>query len=358
MAVAEKRVETVAQPGCPSGRLGVWRRVWRRVTRPFFYHVIVHVTDRCNLRCKTCFVEFGRKDLSVEEARVLSAKLGPMSALDIGGGEPFLHRDLLAVIEAFRFRTLTIPTNGQFEQKVVPIAAALAKQYPGRVTIALSLDGLQDVNDAIRGPGTFDKAMATYHELRAIPGLILKVNTVINNRNLHQAVAMAEYIRTLEPDYHSLLLLRGDPLAPEEMELPPLEALEAITPELLRIARSYDYGHPHNLLFRWLKGNYQEYMWRSQLRMLREQRAPFQCRAPWLNKVVYPNGETSMCELKPRLGNLLAEDAGEVDAKLHHHLAEFERENGKCFCTHNCHMSENIGSHAPSVFRILTGRVR
>ena len=353
----ENRARTRPPDGKFTGLKRALTRSWNACTRPFLYHVIVHVTDRCNLRCKTCFVAFDRNDLSVEQAALLGRKLGYIPALDIGGGEPFLNKDLLEVVAQFRFGTVTIPTNGQLRKRVVPVVRALCEAYPKRVTIALSVDGLQETNDAIRGPGTFAKAMETYTELRQIPGLTLKVNTVITNRNLHEAVKMAEYVRGLKPDYHSLLLLRGEPLAPEEVELPAVDALREITPALLRIARSYNYGHKYNIVLRWLKGNYQEYMWNVQLRMLSERRAPFQCRAPWLNKVVYADGQTSMCELKPRLANLLEDDPAEVDLKLRDHLADFEREHGRCYCTHNCHMSENIAMHPASVVRVLTGFV-
>ncbi|MCC6145655.1 MAG: radical SAM protein [Candidatus Hydrogenedentes bacterium] len=323
--------------------------------RPGLYHVIVHVTDRCNLRCKTCFIEFGRKDLSVDEARILSEKLGYIPALDLGGGEPFLHRDLAEVCRQFRFGGVTIPTNGQFKDRVLASVHRLVANHPGRVTIALSLDGLQATNDAIRGAGTFEKAIETLGALREISGLCLKVNTVVNNRNLDELLEFVRYVRELGPDYHSLLLLRGDPLAPDEVELPSAARLRAMTPALFEALRHYDYGHPRNPVFRRLKMNYQRHMWETQLDVIEQGVAPFQCKAPAYNKVVYSDGRTSMCELKPVLANLLTESPGAVDQKLRDHLQDFEADHGRCFCTHNCNMSENIMTHPPSVAKVLLG---
>lgn len=336
----------------------IWDASLRRLLRPYLYHVIVHVTDRCNLRCKTCFVEFGRKDLSVEEATTLSKKLGYIPSLDIGGGEPFLHRDLPGICRQFRFGTVTIPTNGQFQERVLASVKQLLKEHPGKVTIALSLDGPDDINDAIRGPNTYEKAIATYHALRELDGLTIKVNTVVNNRNADRIVEFARAIRQLNPDYHSLLLLRGDPLAPEEVQLPDMATLRAITPELLAILRSYNFGHKFNYPLRHLKYNYQRYMWNVQLDMIEHQRAPFQCKAPRYNKVVYSDGQTSMCELMPRIDNLLQSTGVEVDRKLRNHLQHHEAENGQCFCTHNCNISENIMTHPASVAKVLLGLSR
>jgi MoaA/NifB/PqqE/SkfB family radical SAM enzyme len=354
---AEPVVETGEGP--PSSLFyGPVGALMQKLLRPYLYHVIVHITDRCNLRCKTCFIEFGRKDLSVEEARVLSGKLGYIPALDLGGGEPFLHKDLPGLCREFRFGSVTIPTNGQFQDRVIESVKVLLKEHPGKVTIALSLDGPEEINNAIRGPRTYEKALATYHELRKLDGLTLKVNTVVNNRNADRIVEFVREIRQLNPDYHSLLLLRGDPLAPEEVQLPDMATLRAITPELLAILRTYTFGHRFNFLLRQMKYNYQRYMWNIQLDMIEHQRAPFQCKAPRYNKVVYADGQTSMCELMPRLDNLLESTPEAVDTKLRNHLQDFEAKNGKCFCTHNCNISENIMTHPPSVAKVLLGLSR
>lgn len=344
---------TVSRGGIPPALRAEY--LLQPLLQPLLQHVIIHVTDRCNLRCKTCFVEFGRKDLSIEEARVLGKKLGYVPALDLGGGEPFLHRDLLGLCRAFRFGTVTIPTNGQFDKRVIEQACALAGAYPRRVTIAISLDGLEATNDRIRGAGTFEKSIATYRALREIPGLTVKVNTVVNNQNIDELLDLMAYVRELAPDYHSLLLLRGDPLAPEEVHLPDIARIRGLTPKIFEVLETYDYGHPYNSILRWLKASYQRYMWYTQLEILEKRRAPFQCKAAAYNKVIYPDGRASMCELKPVLGNLLKQDVREVNTALQNHLGEFEAAHGRCFCTHNCNISESIITHPPSILRVLMG---
>lgn len=350
--------DEAAASGAHARDLGPFARVWRRLIRAYAYHVIVHITDRCNLRCKTCFVEFGRHDLTVEQAALLGRKLGRIPSLDIGGGEPFLHPELVEICKQFRFGTVTIPTNGQFADRVVDKVRELVACFPGAVTIAVSIDGFEETNDAIRGPGSFKKALETYHRLREIPDLTVKVNTVVTDRNIDELIAFVRYVRGLAPDYHSLLLLRGDPLAPEEVRLPDAAALRRCTPELFKILRTYNYGHRWNLLARYLKANYQEYMWRVSLRLIEEKRAVFQCKAPHYSKVIYADGAASMCELKPTLANLIDEDVGVAEARFRDHLDAFEAEHGRCYCTHNCNMAENIMTHPRSVVRIILGMLR
>ena len=70
-------------------------------------YVIVYVTNRCNFRCSFCFygeeIEKGHKpdELTLEEHRRIARKTGPLLQLSIGGGEPFLRRDLAAIVSAY-----------------------------------------------------------------------------------------------------------------------------------------------------------------------------------------------------------------------------------------------------------------
>ena len=78
-------------------------------------HMIVHVTNACNFRCDHCFVDFESKkrDLKLDEYKKLGADSESLLWLDIGGGEPFLRKDLADIICAFDSKIVHIPTNGK-----------------------------------------------------------------------------------------------------------------------------------------------------------------------------------------------------------------------------------------------------
>lgn len=131
----------------------------------------VEITSSCNLRCKHCYhgeEEFTDEHLSLEalnrlvkEAQELGAK-----SFAISGGEPLLHEDLFELIEALvrgEFH-VTLITNGTLidREKAEKIAAA----YPG-IKVQLSIEGgSAEVNDLIRGEGSFKEAMKGLDELR------------------------------------------------------------------------------------------------------------------------------------------------------------------------------------------------
>ncbi len=319
-----------------------------------FQHVILHVTERCDLRCKTCFVDKRGREMGIDAAKAVAHKLGRVRWLDIGGGEPFLHSDLPAICRLFPGAALTIPTNGQRPEQIFTTVKTLASESQRELTVAVSLDGFRETNDSIRGEGAFDKAMDCFRLLRDIPGMKVKINTVVCNRNSEELTRFMAFVREAGPDYHSLLLLRGTP-ADGSMALPPLEFLTRLTPDVLRILGSYDYGDRGNPMLRVLKKRYQGYVWRLCLKTLAEQRCFVPCQAPLLHKVVYVDGATSMCELMPPAGNILEESAAVLEEKMIEALERHECIHGRCFCTHNCNLGENIQSHMPSVLAVLLG---
>jgi len=326
----------------------------RMLLKRRWQHVILHITDRCDLRCKTCFVHKRGRVMPLETAEVIAKKLNGVCWLDIGGGEPFLHKDIVAICRLFPNAAITIPTNGQRPHAIACTVRELAGVVKKELTLAVSIDGFEPTNDSIRGAGSFNRAMETFRLLRGIPGIALKVSTVVCNANYRELLEFAAFVREHKPDYHSMLLLRGTPDDPA-LALPKIDELKMLTPGLLRILGSYDYGDGGNFVLRILKKRYQRHLWETSLKTLENSRCYIPCKAPWLHKVVYPDGALAMCELMPPVGNLLEEPLPCLEAKMVSALQEHEYAHGPCFCTHNCNLNENIRTHLPSIFSIVTG---
>ena len=53
-----------------------------------------------------------KRDLKLEDYKQLAADSESLMWLDIGGGEPFLRKDLADIICAFDSKIVHIPTNG------------------------------------------------------------------------------------------------------------------------------------------------------------------------------------------------------------------------------------------------------
>ena len=87
--------------------LVIVREAVRSRINPQINHLILHITNLCNFRCNHCFVDFQESpiDLTLDEIRSIAEDVPPLIWLDIGGGEPFLRRDIHEIIASHNYST-------------------------------------------------------------------------------------------------------------------------------------------------------------------------------------------------------------------------------------------------------------
>jgi MoaA/NifB/PqqE/SkfB family radical SAM enzyme len=138
--------------------------------RPF--DVMVQVTNRCNMECSFCdfWPNPAPKDqeLSVEEFRRISRELDELGCflVSIEGGEPFIRKDLVEIVEAFsRHHIPALFTNGWF----VTEKNAKALFDAGLVHASVSIDypDADRHDDKRRLAGTTDRAWRAVEILKA-----------------------------------------------------------------------------------------------------------------------------------------------------------------------------------------------
>jgi MoaA/NifB/PqqE/SkfB family radical SAM enzyme len=193
------------------------------------------VTSVCNARCAHCFypINAGKNELTLDEIDRLTATLPPIRLLLIGGGEPFLRRDLSEVIRLYfertRFFTCSVPTNGFGPEEIARAAETVCGLDPGlSFGVTVSIDGFRLFHDAVRRlPGLYDRAIATLENLlvlsRSLPNLTVGVTTVFMRDNQKEFEAFADFIYgTHRPHQHSINLIRGeayDPALKDNLDL-------------------------------------------------------------------------------------------------------------------------------------------
>ncbi|MGH6991262.1 MAG: radical SAM protein, partial [Stellaceae bacterium] len=133
-------------------------------------HLWFQVTGtRCNLTCHHCFISCSPKNdhfgyLSVGDVnRCLeeSAGLG-VKEYYFTGGEPFLHPDIVPMLVAtLRYGPATVLTNGTvFKDAWLTALAEAEAASLYSLEFRVSIDGFSpEINDPIRGEGTFERAM-------------------------------------------------------------------------------------------------------------------------------------------------------------------------------------------------------
>lgn len=128
-------------------------------------NVTWEITRVCNLQCAHCLSADLRsrpsQELDFAACRQLIDELARMEVFQVnfGGGEPFLREDFLEILAHCHTRGLTtcVSTNGTVltEDLVDRLLALSAPVY-----LQVSLDGARaETNDALRGPGTFERIL-------------------------------------------------------------------------------------------------------------------------------------------------------------------------------------------------------
>ncbi len=135
------------------------------------FDAVVAVTYRCDSRCNMCNIwKLPKgKELSPEEYTILPATLRDVN---ITGGEPFLREDLVEVVrtiyEHCNHPRIVISTNG-FQNRRIAHAAPQLMRIGKKVGIAVSLDGIGEMHDRIRGiENGFDRVVDTLGQLRKL----------------------------------------------------------------------------------------------------------------------------------------------------------------------------------------------
>jgi len=148
------------------------------------------LTYACNLACTHCLSSSGRRDpheLSTAEAKAVIDELERMQVfyVNIGGGEPTIRSDFWELLDYATEHHVGVKfsTNGS---RITPEVAARLVQND-YVDIQISLDGATaEVNDAVRGDGSYATAIAAMENLAAVGFKGFKVSVVCTRENIPQ----------------------------------------------------------------------------------------------------------------------------------------------------------------------------
>jgi mycofactocin radical SAM maturase len=147
------------------------------------------LTYACNLACAHCLSSSGRRDpreLSTDECKAVIDTLQQMQVfyVNIGGGEPTVRSDFWEIVDYATSHQVGV----KFSTNGIKIDAAAAARIAGNsyIDVQISLDGATpEVNDAVRGVGSFDTAIRALTHLHAA-GVSPKLSVVCTRENIPQ----------------------------------------------------------------------------------------------------------------------------------------------------------------------------
>ncbi|MEU3271551.1 mycofactocin radical SAM maturase [Saccharomonospora sp. NPDC006951] len=148
------------------------------------------LTYACNLSCVHCLSSSGRRDpreLSTEECKAVIDELQRLQVfyVNIGGGEPTVRADFWDIVEY----AVNHQVGVKFSTNGVRITPERARWLASTdyVDVQLSLDGATaEVNDHVRGEGSFDTAIKAMENLRDAGFTNFKISVVMTRHNVGQ----------------------------------------------------------------------------------------------------------------------------------------------------------------------------
>jgi radical SAM protein with 4Fe4S-binding SPASM domain len=189
------------------------------------------LTSRCNLSCRHCVVNAGKKsqrELTLSESFELIEDLGEfgVKSITLSGGEPLIHPDIMKIIEYISDHSIAIriATNGTLLTKS---SAKLLSKYS--VGIQVSLDGSTAlVHDGFRRKnGAFRAALEGINHLCDY-NLPFTIGTVVTQHNYEDIPAIYNLATDLGAEHFRLIpfIPSGRGQLCKELEINPNQMLE------------------------------------------------------------------------------------------------------------------------------------
>ena len=171
--------------------------------------VVWETTLRCNMRCLHCGSSAGSprgEEMDTTEALDVCRQLGELGAetVILSGGETLLRDDWPQIAEALLEQGITVGiiTNGVLLEKnprVVPTLQDLYTRSGGRISLGISLDGLEEAHDSIRGISGSHAQVVRCIKLAHSSEIPIIVLTTVHRENVSDLPALRELVFDLKP---------------------------------------------------------------------------------------------------------------------------------------------------------------
>lgn len=162
-------------------------------------NITIDVTSKCNLRCKHCRVNEIGYDMKLDEIEEVFNKLTDFKprGVFISGGEPLIRGDIVEIVKkSKKLAPVTILNTDSLlltENKLKELINV------GLNYIQVSVDGIEEQHDYIRGKGTYKKTIEKMKMINTYSDKIkLHISSVVSQKNIDYMEKFARQILELE----------------------------------------------------------------------------------------------------------------------------------------------------------------
>jgi radical SAM protein with 4Fe4S-binding SPASM domain len=160
---------------------------------PSLRYLELQITNRCNLRCRHCYIgEGSHQDLSMEQIQRVLKEFEEIQGLRLllSGGEPLLH--------PFFWEINDILQNQAFRSVLLSNGTLITKEVAKKLRVhevQISLDGIKEGHESLRGKGTFEKTLMAIDHLQEAD-IRVSVATMIHRKNLLEFDQLASLLQS------------------------------------------------------------------------------------------------------------------------------------------------------------------
>ncbi len=184
-----------------------------------FCLIYLKLTPLCNLHCRMCGQRGDKGVLKGEFAANEAKNIVPLDTYKklvdeiapskpiwyLWGGEPFLYPDLIPLVKYIIDKGCfcSVNTNGTLLEKY---AHEIVRDEWS--TLFVSLDAFKDVNDEIRGKGSYDRVIKGFEAINREKQLqhktlpLMGIVTTVTNKNFKDLADLAEACKDYNIDWH------------------------------------------------------------------------------------------------------------------------------------------------------------
>ena len=281
-----------------------------------------HITQSCDLHCRHCYDRSDRETLRFSDAiRILDdfydfcEQMGVVGKVSLSGGNPFLHPRFYdiyreAIERGFTVAVLGNPVSRGRLESLMEIEPPYFYQ--------VSLEGLREYNDYIRGKGHFDRTIEFLKLLKEL-GIYSMVMLTLNRDNIDQIIPLTEGLKGLVDSFtFNRLSMVGEGAS---LSLPDREKFKAFLKEYMAYAKESEAVE--------LKDNLFNILLKKKGEPLFGGCTGFGCGAAFNFVSLLPDGEVHACRKFPSyIGNIFEESLYDL---YHSERAEmFRRGPAEC----------------------------
>lgn len=184
----------------------------RHLTPLVFEHRLTELTyfttDRCNMKCRHCFVHDAlnnkRPELGVEDLMLMARHIPAVQRVHLGGGEPFTRPDIAqiatTVSNEWHAGVVCMPTNGWFTDRILAAIEYFGQHGRGNLRIHFSINSPDpaEMDHFTQLKGSFERWRrsidAALIAAKRYPQITIVALATFNEYNQHRFIELIDWL--------------------------------------------------------------------------------------------------------------------------------------------------------------------